>query len=92
MGYIQRQGRLEPARTASQMIDPFGRTITYLTRCDGACCDCPGFRTRQACSHAVACKMEAERARERATRKPLDVYRELISRHLDDRTGTVSAF
>lgn len=49
---------------------PDGRTITYLTRVDGACCSCPGFVTRQACSHSLACRLEAERAREQAARKP----------------------
>ena len=41
-----------------------GRPIVWLTRCDGAACSCTGFQMRQACSHAVACRMEAERARE----------------------------
>lgn len=66
-----------------------GRTVTYLTRCDGAACSCPGFQVRQACSHAVATRMESERAREAAARKPLDRYRELFT---DDVLGLVSAF
>jgi uncharacterized Zn finger protein len=69
-----------------------GRTVTYLTRVDGACCDCPGFQARQACSHSVACKMDAERARESAARKPLDVLTAILDRHMDDRTQTTSAF
>lgn len=64
-----------------------GQTVTYLTRCDGAVCSCPGFQVRQACSHAVAARMDAERAREAAVRKPR--YEDLFPA---DDYGTVAAF
>ena len=52
--------------SSRKRIDANGNeiTVTYLTRCDGAACSCTGFQMRQACSHAVACRKEAERARE----------------------------
>jgi hypothetical protein len=69
-----------------------GKPMVWLARCDGACCDCPGFAARQACSHALACRLDAERAREQVARKPLDAYNALIDTWLDDRTGTTSAY
>lgn len=69
---------------ASSRQRPDGKTVTYVTRVDGACCSCPGFVARQACSHALACKIEAERAREAAARKPRVSYDELMDRQLVD--------
>lgn len=69
-----------------------GKTVVYLTRCDGEACSCKGFQVRQACSHAVACKMDAERAREAAARKPASKLDALMDRWLDEGTRTVQAF
>jgi hypothetical protein len=69
-----------------------GKPMVWLARCDGAACSCPGFAYRQACAHSVACRMDAERAREQAARKPLDRYNSIMDRWLDDRTGTTSAY
>ena len=46
--------------------------VVYLTRCDGRSgCSCPGYqRGGRECCHMRACRMEAERAREQAARKP----------------------
>ncbi len=49
----------------------------YYTVCDGSACTCQGFFYRGACSHALACKMEAEQAREAFTKPTLryeDIY------------------
>lgn len=53
-------------------------------------CTCTGYRRRGDCVHSEAVKIFE--AGERATRKPLDRYNEIMDRWLDERTGTVAAF
>jgi hypothetical protein len=48
----------------SSRVDKDGKPIYHKTRCDGAFCNCPGFYHRGVCSHALACRWEAEQARE----------------------------
>lgn len=38
-----------------------GTPIYHKTRADGGWCSCPSFEYRQACSHALAAQMNAER-------------------------------
>jgi hypothetical protein len=45
-----------------------GTPIYHMTAVDGSGCTCDGYRFRGACSHALACKMDAERARAQVTR------------------------
>ena len=59
--------------------------VVYMTRCDGLGCNCPGAVTRLDCCHMKAVRMEAEQAREAATR-PRVTLDELLDNHL------VSAF
>lgn len=74
---------------SSSRVKKNGANVVYMTRVDGEVCSCDGFSYRQACSHAVAAKMDAERAREQAARKPLSTYDRLFP---EDDYGTVSAF
>ena len=73
---------------ASSRVKKNGAMVTHVTRCDGEVCSCESFTYRQACSHALACRMDTERAREQAARKPVSRYDELMDRHL----GLTSAF
>lgn len=76
-----------------RLPDGSEQPVVYFTRVDGACCSCPGFKSRQACSHAVACKMEAEQARDRAAVKPRTKLDELVDAWLDEGPRpVVSAF
>jgi hypothetical protein len=53
-------------------------------------CTCTGYRRRGDCVHTEAVKVFE--AGESAARKPLDALNALLDRHLDERTGTVSAY
>ena len=58
--------------------------VVYLTRCDGAACNCPAYqRGLRECCHMRAVRLEAEAAREAATPKRVS-YDELMDRHLVD--------
>lgn len=71
---------------ASSRQRPDGRTVMYMTRVDGACCSCPGFVARQACSHALACKLEAEAARAAVGYRPRTKIENLLDEWADSRT------
>ena len=52
--------------------------VVYLTRCDGAACDCPAYqRGIRQCCHIRAVRLEAEQAREAVTPKRVS-YDELF--------------
>ncbi len=74
---------------SSSRVKKNGATVVHITRVDGAACSCESFTYRQACAHAVATRMESERAREAAARKPMSTYDRLFPA---DEHGTVSAF
>lgn len=62
---------------ASSRRDKDGQPIYHQTAIDGSGCTCTGYLWRGICSHAIACRMDAERARERAACRPRyeDLYR-----------------
>lgn len=75
------------------VIFPSSRSNTaYYTRCDGGACTCKGYLWRGVCSHALACQIDAERAREAAGRKPRPRLDQLMDAWLDEGTQTVAAF
>jgi hypothetical protein len=67
-GYDRRTGRQFVMFTSSR-TDGDGRPIYHRTAVDGSGCTCNGYRFRGACSHALACRLDAERAREQVTRR-----------------------
>lgn len=90
-GYDTRNGRQFVIFTSSRQ-QPDGRPVLYYTGIAGDGCTCKSYLYRGACSHAEACRLEAERAREVAARKPKATYDQLMDAWLDERTGTVAAF
>jgi hypothetical protein len=54
-----------------------GAPIYHMTAVDGSGCTCDGYRFRGACSHALACRLDAERAREQVARRA--TYEELFA-------------
>jgi hypothetical protein len=73
---------------ASSRTDPEGRPMYHRTARDGSACTCPSYYHRGACSHAEACRLAAERAREAVGPKRAS-YSELFS---DEALGLTSAF
>lgn len=60
-GYDTRNGRQFVVFTSSRSKD--GQPVLYYTGAAGDGCTCPSFLYRSACSHAEACRLEAEKAR-----------------------------
>lgn len=60
----------------SSRTDRDGNPIYHRTHAAGQGCTCPSWQHRGACSHALACQMDAER-RERAASKPRRSYADL---------------
>lgn len=69
---------------SSSRVDREGQPIYWRTAVDGSLCSCTGWLHRGICAHAVACKAEAERAREAVARKPTHTYEELYGSDLTD--------
>lgn len=69
---------------SSSRVDSKGQPIYWRTAVDGSSCQCPGWLYRGICAHSVACKAEAERAREAVSRKPKHTYEELYGTDLVD--------
>jgi hypothetical protein len=65
-----------------------GRPVLYYTAPDGSACTCPSYYHRGACSHAEACRLDAEAAREKVARKRPS-YSELFN---EETLGLTSAF
>jgi hypothetical protein len=80
-GRDNRTGRQFVMFTSSRRTKD-GKPIYHKTLVDGSGCTCDGYFHRGMCSHALACQIDTERAREQATRRPS--YDELMDRHLVD--------
>jgi hypothetical protein len=72
-GYDKQTG-IQFVTFASSRMGKDGRPVFYRTRIDGQGCTCEGARRYPICSHQLACRLDADRAREAAARKPVSRY------------------
>jgi hypothetical protein len=89
-GYDTRNGRQFVVFTSSRSRD--GQPVLYYTGAAGDGCTCKGFLYRGACSHAEACRIEAEQAREAVGSKPRAKLEDLLDAWIDEGTRTVAVF